>query len=85
MWQTERDTQLAHFFLEQLAQRLEQLQVQGLRQTAHVVAALDGLALLALAGRFDHVRVDGALRQPLRIGQLVGFLLEHLENLATDH
>jgi hypothetical protein len=62
--QAQGHAQLAHFVLEQLAQRLQQLQAQLLGQAAHVVVALDGDGLLALgAARLDHVGVDGALGQ----------------------
>jgi hypothetical protein len=47
--QAEGNAQLADFVLEQLAQRLEQLEVEGFRQAAHVVVALDGVALPVLA------------------------------------
>ncbi len=39
---------------------------------------------LPLPARFDHVRVDGALRQPFGVGQLAGFGLEHLDEFAAD-
>ena len=55
--QAELDAELAHFVLEQLAQRLEQLEVQLLRQAADVVVRLDDVRLACLrAGRLDHVR-----------------------------
>jgi hypothetical protein len=83
--QAQRDAQLADFVLEQLAQRLEQLEVEGFGQAADVVVALDGVGLAGLgAGRLDHVRVDGALGQPLGAGQLGGFGLEDLDELAAD-
>jgi hypothetical protein len=63
--QAQRHAQLAHFVLEQVAQRLQQLQPQLLRQAADVVVALDRDGLLALAAaRLDDVRIDRALRQP---------------------
>jgi hypothetical protein len=46
--QPEREAELAHLVLEQLAQRLEQLQVQRLGQPADVVVRLDVLRLLRL-------------------------------------
>ena len=46
--QAERHAELAHFVLEQLAQRLEQLQVQRLGQAADVVVRLDRVRLLGL-------------------------------------
>ena len=41
---------------------------------------LAGLA----AGRFDHVGVDRALRQPFGVGALLGFGLEDFDELAAD-
>ena len=84
MRQAERDAELAHFVLEQFAQRLQQFQVQGFGQAADVVVALDGVALLALAGAFDHVRIDRALRQPFGVLELAGFGLEHFDEFAAD-
>jgi hypothetical protein len=52
----------AHLVLEQLAQRLDQLQLHVLGQAADVVVALDDVRLAGLAaGGLDHVRIDGAL------------------------
>ena len=62
--QAKRHAQLAHLVLEQVAQRLQQLQAQLLGQAADVVVALDDDRLLRLgAARFDDVRVDRALGQ----------------------
>ena len=83
--QAERDAQFAHLVLEQLAQGLEQLQVERIGQAADVVVALDRLCFLRFrAGRFDHVRIDRALRQPARLGQLVGLALEDFDKFAAD-
>src|SRR5450830_1420183 len=82
--QAERDAELAHFVLEQFAQGFQQLQIQGFRQAAHVVVALDGLAFLALAGALDHVRVNRALGQPLGARQVLGVSLEHFDEFAAD-
>jgi hypothetical protein len=83
--QAERDAEFAYFVLEQFAQRFEQLEVQLFGQAADVVMALDGMRLLGLrAGRFDHVGVDRALRQPFGVAELGGLGLEHLDELATD-
>jgi hypothetical protein len=55
----------AHLVLEQGAQRLDELELQVLRQPAHVVVALDvGCVPVAAAG-FDDVRVQGALHEEL--------------------
>ncbi len=60
--QAEFKAELAHFVLEQFAQRFDQLELHGLGQAADVVVRLDHVGLAGLAGGgFDHVRVDGAL------------------------
>jgi hypothetical protein len=83
--QAERQAELAHLVLEQLAQRLEQLQAERLGQAADVVVALDRLRLLGLgAARLDDVGIDRALGQPLRLLQLAGGAGEHLDELAAD-
>ena len=83
--QTELDAELAHFVLEQLAQRLQQLEVHLLGQAADVVVALDHMRLArARAGRFDHVGIDRALRQPANPFELAGLFLEHLDEQAAD-
>ncbi|MCY1371378.1 hypothetical protein D9M69_585180 [compost metagenome] len=64
--QAEGHAEFPHFVLEQVAQRLEQLEAELFRQAAHVVVALDGDGLLALRSTgLDHVRVNSALCQPL--------------------
>ena len=79
--QAERDAEFADLVLEQFAQRLQQLQVQRLGQAADVVMALDRRGLLRAADLvrrgLDDVRVDRALREPLRFRQLRGLGLEH--------
>jgi hypothetical protein len=66
--QAQRHAEFAHLVLEQVAQRLQQLQAQRLGQAADVVVALDRGGLLGLgAAALDHVGVDRALRQPLGV------------------
>ncbi|MNS70317.1 hypothetical protein D3C72_1036590 [compost metagenome] len=82
--QTEFEADTAHFVLEQLAQRLHQTHLHLFRQAADVVVRLDDVGLAGLAGGgFDDVRVDGALRQPLGVFQLLGFVVEHFHEDAT--
>src|SRR5688500_5353850 len=83
------EAELAHLVLEELAQRLEQLEVQALGQPADVVVRLDGGGLLAGrttagAGRLDHVGIDGALGEPSRVPDLLGLALEGLDEKAAD-
>src|SRR6266571_1699833 len=44
--QPEREAELPHLVLEELAQRLQELQVQRVREPADVVMRLDGVRLL---------------------------------------
>ncbi len=83
--QAELHADLAHLVLEQLAQRLHQPQLHVLGQPAHVVVGLDHLGLAGLgAGRLDDVGVDGALGQPLHVGELFALGLEHLDEGVAD-
>ena len=59
--------------------------MQGFRQPADVVMRLDGMGFLGFCRRtFDHIGINGALRQPLCRWQLRGFALENLHEYATD-
>ena len=83
--QAERQAQLAHFVLEQIAQRFQQAQVHALRQAAHVVVGLDDPRLAGGAGGgFDHVWVDRALGEPARAVDLRGFALENVHERGAD-
>ena len=83
--QSELEPELAHFVLEQLAQRLQELEVQRLGQPSDVVMRLDGVRLLGLGTRgLDDVRIDRSLREPLHVAQLGGFALEHFDEQAPD-
>jgi hypothetical protein len=83
--QTELETELAHFVLEELAQRLEQLQVHPLGQAAHVVMGLDHVRLAGASARgFDHVWVDRALCQPLDSREFPRLFLEDLDEEPAD-
>ena len=73
----------AHLVLEQPFQRLAELQVHLLGQTAHVVVALDNLA--RDVQRLDTVGVDSALRQPFRVGNLLRLGVKDLHEVATDN
>src|SRR4051812_11550610 len=88
--QAEGEAELAHLVLEELAQRLEQLEVERLGQPAHVVVRLDGLRLLAAriiagAGRFDYVRVNRPLREPARISYLGRLPLKNFDEQPPDN
>mmetsp|Transcript_21834 Transcript_21834/g.62206 ORF Transcript_21834/g.62206 Transcript_21834/m.62206 type:complete len:212 (-) Transcript_21834:716-1351(-) len=86
----QRDAELSHFVLEQLAQRFDQLELHGVRQPADVVVRLDRRRWTLVRNRLDDVRVERALEKVLAISvqlllDLVGLLLEHLnEGVADD-
>ena len=65
----EHPTELAHLVLEQLAQRLDELELHALGQAADVVVALDGRRGPLERHRLDDVRVERSLRQELHVAQ----------------
>ena len=81
--QAELDAQRAHLVLEQLAQRLDQLQLHVLGQAADVVVALDHRRGAA-AGRdaLDHVRIERALGQERRALDLGRLAVEDVDEHA---
>ena len=87
----ELEADLAHLVLEQHPQRLDQLELQVVRQAADVVVALDVRRAGAAAG-LDHVGVERALheeldRVPLGVGgadDVARRLLEDADELAAD-
>ena len=80
--QAQLGAHLADLVLEQVAQRLHQLERHVLGQAAHVVVALDVRRRLRAA--LDHVGVERALHQEPRAGVLAGHLLEHADELLAD-
>ena len=75
----------AHFILEQLAQRLDQLHVHALGQAADIVVRLDGDRRAAGEGNaFDHVGIERALREEIGAAELLGFLLKDLDEQPAD-
>ena len=76
----------ADLVLEELAQRLEQLQVQRLGQPAHVVVRLDGDRLLGLGAGRSRSRRDRSCpaRATSPFGQLLRLALEHLDEQPAD-
>ena len=79
---TELTPHTTHLVLEQPLQRLAELQAHLLRQSSHIVMALDDLA--RDVQRLDTVWIDGTLRQPLGIGDLLRLGIEHLHEVAAD-
>ena len=84
--QAKRDAQLAYFVFEELAQRFEQFEVQGVRQAAHIVMRLDRNCLTSLGtGGFDDIRINCALSKPARVREFAGLSLEDFDELAPDN
>ncbi|MNT07183.1 hypothetical protein D3C72_1418770 [compost metagenome] len=83
--QAQFQTDFAHFVFEQLFQRLDQAQLHLFRQATHVVVRFDHVRFAGGGSRgFDHVRVDGALRQPFHFSLLAGFFVEQFNEHAAD-
>src|SRR5205823_9145669 len=77
----------AHVVLEQLAQRLDQLEFHFLLEAADVVVGLDRhRRATARRERFDHVRIERSLHQEVDvISDIGGGLLENVdEGVAND-
>jgi hypothetical protein len=83
--QAELAAERPHLVLEELAQGLDQLHVHAGRQAADIVMALDGDRWAAGEGdRFDDVGIERALRQEFRAADLLGFLLEDVDEQRAD-
>jgi len=64
--------------LEELAQRLDELELHVLQQSSDVVVRLDGRARALEADRLDDVRVQRSLQQPLDLALGLSALLREL-------
>ena len=71
----------AYFVLKQPLQRLAELQMHLLRQSANVVMALDNHTCYAQT--FNAVGIDCALCKPLGISNLLCLGIEHLNKVAA--
>ena len=79
------EPQPADFVLEQIAQRLDQLEAQVLGQPADVVVQLDrGGRAVAAAAAFDHVGIERALGQESGAFDLGGLVGEALDEGMAD-
>ena len=76
------------FIFEQIAQRLNQLELHPQRQPTHVVVALDGLARSLHAAGLDHVGVERALNEPVHTAGFFGdarcLVVEDGDELRAD-
>ena len=77
--QAERAADPAHLVLEELRQRLEQLELMR-GQAADIVVALDqGRRVVADGDALDDVRIERALREVVGVADLAQRLLEDLD------
>ena len=83
--QAQLQTNLTHFVFEQLFQRFNQAHLHLFRQAAHVVVRFDDVCFTGCRRRrFDNVRVDSTLRQPLHVFQFQRFFIEYFNENAPD-
>src|SRR5258706_6326931 len=75
---------LPDLVLEQLPQRLDQLELERLRQAADVVMALDHRRGAPHRGGLDHVGIERPLGQEVRLPHLIHGRLEDLDELPAD-
>jgi hypothetical protein len=74
----------SHLVLEELAQRLDQLEPHPLGKPPDVVVRLDRRRRPAHGDRLDHVRVERPLREEADVVELGGRLLEHVDEGLSD-
>ena len=73
----------AHFVLEQVAQRLDELEVHVVGEAADVVVRLD--VRVVAAARLDDVGIQRALHEEARVAEIARGFFEHAdEQLADD-
>ena len=83
--QAELDAQPADLVLEQVAQRLDQLEAELLGQAADVVVDLDRRRRpVGLAAALDHVGVERPLGQEVGAGDRAGLVAEDLDERMAD-
>jgi hypothetical protein len=72
------------FVLEQHAERFDQLEAHPIGQAADVVVALDRRRRPDDRNAFDDVGIQGALREKVEVAQLLGALLEDVDERGAD-
>ncbi len=83
--QTQLEPQPADFVLEEIAQRLDQLEAQLLGEPAHVVVDLDRRGgPVGLAAAFDHVGIKRSLGQKARAGDRPCLVAEDVDEDVAD-
>ncbi len=80
---------LSDFVLEQVLERLDQLELHLFGQAAHVVMRLDNLRRSAHRTRLDHIGIERTLHQPLDLAFTFlnppGFPLEYFDEFVADN
>ena len=83
--QTELEPQPADFVLEQVAQRLDQLEAELLGEPADIVVDLDRRrGPVGRAAAFDHVRIKRPLGQETRAGDRACLVAKDIDEDMTD-
>ncbi len=77
-------THLAHFVLEEIAQRFQELQIHALGKPADVVMGLDAGRGVMPDARFDHVGIERSLHQDRNAAEALGFFFEHANERLPD-
>ncbi len=72
----------AHLVLEQRAQRLDELEVHVVGETADVVVGLD--VRVVAAARLDDVGIQRALHEEARVVEVLRGFLEHADEQLAD-
>ena len=83
--QAEFQAEAAHLVLEQILERLDQLEAEFLGQSADVVVRLDvGGRSVHGAAALDHVGIQRALREKVSVVDVAGLVLEHVDEDVAD-
>src|ERR1043166_3688605 len=81
---TQCSTHMPHFILKKHAQGLHDFQVHFLGETAYVVMRFDGRRRTFYTYAFNHVGINGALREPFDVIELFRLLVEHFNKNTTN-
>src|SRR5207249_1924889 len=82
--QPQKLAELSDLVLEELAERLDELELHLQRKAADVVMGLDGRRWPAEGDRLDHIGVERALGEPRDVAELFRLVLEHGDELGAD-
>ena len=83
--QPQLQTHFPNLILEEVAQRLNQLQLHVFGKAAHVMMSLDSGRVPVVRGfTFDDIRIQGSLGQKLGVAQLRGDFLKNADEFLAD-